>query len=688
MTGHGDGKVQALLAQLVIDKSLSGQTAQLVRQALQEATSNGTMRSAWRAAQALAYLGRAAEAASLVIALGAPWPADPRMLLALAPALAASGHPEEAAALARHALECLPAGDAPEVSTLAHRAYRSIAEVAGMDEAIRLARADVALTATSAARRFALASLLRHARRHGEALTELAQCRRLAPDRQDYAVALGQAMLRAAPPEEAVLAIGTAQRQWPDDPELLYQWSNALKACGRVPEATTAAVAAIRAGGAPRGAHAHAIGLLVRMDAEQEALEVVERALALEPPELNLGPVGLLLSRASDRTRAERLARSLLRLAPSSSDAALLLATDGTRAVCSEMPVARRLVAPGGPPPPHVFATFTGKGHKLHSGKVSARPAADVELLEMNDVTLHVFPFGFAVTDRDGRPFDLANPVLHAELVEHAHGQPFIAAIDELVLAADGKYAANNYCHWLLDYLPRILWASRIFPERAIAVPGVTLNGFRAASLDYLGFEKAKLLPLQHGRYAIGRFAAFSNCEHRHFRNALHGGNREYAAPLLEAFPAPAAPGARRLFLTRPPGNGRSFTNYEEVIAVVRAHGFEIIDPGRHGFAEQARMLGEAAVVAGPHGAALTNLLFCAPGTKVLEIFPQDSGTLPFAMLSAVRNLHYEACVGDIPPLASIPGIDGNRADFSMAPDRLREALSRLTGDARHAPPA
>jgi len=667
------------LGQQAIPDAAADRMAELSRRALSEGLDTPAGRNAaWRVAHGLALQGQAAPAAALTMALGASWPADARLLLALAPALAKAGHRDASAALAHGALGCIPGGEGPEVSALAYRAYRCLADAEGLDRAILRAQADTASQDAPLARCFAAASLFGHARRHAEALAQFAECRRRSPERRDYAIAFCEASSRTASTADAVAAMKDALQRWPNDPSLLFLWSRTLKTCGRIAEATTAALSAIATGVAQRGIYAHAIGLLVRAGADDSALDLAEQALAMSPPELDLGPIGLALKRSVSHERARCVARRLLQLAPSSSSAPALVEITGRLPVLSREPVRRRLVARGEAAPPEVFAAFSGKGHALHGGSPPLRRAPDVELLDMEDVTLHVFPYGFAVTDRQGDPHDLANPILHTDLVEYARRLPFIAEIENLILASDGKFAANNYCHWLLDYLPRILWAEKLCPGFPIGIPAVTLDGFRASTFAFLGFDTSRLMSLKQGNYRIRRFAMLSNCEHSHFKNALHGGNLDYAAPLLAAFPQHFVPGSRRLFLTRSPGAGRSFTNYDDVITTVKAQGFEIIDPGRHSFAEQVKLFGEAAVVAGPHGAALTNLLFCPPGTRVLEIFPQDAGTLPFAMLSAVRQHHYTVCVGEAPHLTSIPGIDGNRADFNLKSDILAASLADL----------
>jgi capsular polysaccharide biosynthesis protein len=85
-------------------------------------------------------------------------------------------------------------------------------------------------------------------------------------------------------------------------------------------------------------------------------------------------------------------------------------------------------------------------------------------------------------------------------------------------------------------------------------------------------------------------------------------------------FPSTGRPRQRRLYFGRE--GKRSAVNSAEIDARFQAQGFEKVDPMRT--PNLRERLGEASHVAGVHGAALTNLLFCQPGTRILEIMPSD----------------------------------------------------------------
>jgi hypothetical protein len=85
----------------------------------------------------------------------------------------------------------------------------------------------------------------------------------------------------------------------------------------------------------------------------------------------------------------------------------------------------------------------------------------------------------------------------------------------------------------------------------------------------------------------------------------------------------------------------RSIPNADEVaaalskiadVATVSLEGLPLL--------EQFRVFASARLVIAQHGAALANLVFCHPGTKVLEIFPADSWNC-FQPLAEVFQLEY-----------------------------------------------
>jgi capsular polysaccharide biosynthesis protein len=114
----------------------------------------------------------------------------------------------------------------------------------------------------------------------------------------------------------------------------------------------------------------------------------------------------------------------------------------------------------------------------------------------------------------------------------------------------------------------------------------------------------------------------------------------------------------RHLYLTRGEArNNRRVVNEAEVLALLAPLGFEAVDAGALSVAEQIRTFAETDVIVAPHGAALANLVFCSPGSAVLEIFPSQSMVADYwKMTCGVEGLEYRYMTGTGPAVGTTRG--------------------------------
>ena len=93
----------------------------------------------------------------------------------------------------------------------------------------------------------------------------------------------------------------------------------------------------------------------------------------------------------------------------------------------------------------------------------------------------------------------------------------------------------------------------------------------------------------------------------------------------------------RRLFLTRRNGN-RSVEDIEKIERILLNHNFEIIELDNVSLDFQINLFSQASIVVSPTGAALTNMIFCPPGTKVL-VFMSNHEISNFYLWTQLGNL-------------------------------------------------
>lgn len=77
-----------------------------------------------------------------------------------------------------------------------------------------------------------------------------------------------------------------------------------------------------------------------------------------------------------------------------------------------------------------------------------------------------------------------------------------------------------------------------------------------------------------------------------------------------------------RIYVKRGNAKRRKVINEEQVINLLNKYGFESVSMDNKTIQEQAEIFSGAEAIIAPHGAALTNLLFIKPRTKVIELLP------------------------------------------------------------------
>jgi capsular polysaccharide biosynthesis protein len=123
----------------------------------------------------------------------------------------------------------------------------------------------------------------------------------------------------------------------------------------------------------------------------------------------------------------------------------------------------------------------------------------------------------------------------------------------------------------------------------------------------------------------------------------------------------------RRLYIRRRGVSKRYLINEHELLPLLREYKFETAEMDGLPIRRQADLFGNADIIIGVHGAALTNLLFAKPGAKVIEIIPAGLCESSFFAAASHSRLDYHYVIGSIP--------DRNQA-FSLSAEKLKAILS------------
>ena len=212
------------------------------------------------------------------------------------------------------------------------------------------------------------------------------------------------------------------------------------------------------------------------------------------------------------------------------------------------------------------------------------------------------------------------------------------------VLSSPG---GNNYFHWMFDILPRLelLLSSGInlddidyFLVNSYELP------FQQQTLTQLGISYNKVL--ESSKYphikadclVVPSFPGYTgnmpdwSCR---FLRKIFLNNMQDKATTHE-----------RIYISRSMTTTRNIVNENEVMDCLNKFGFTTIFLENLSVIEQAALFNRAKVVLAPHGAGLTNLVFCQPKTKIIELFSPLYVNVCYWALSNHLDLEYYYFLG------------------------------------------
>lgn len=226
------------------------------------------------------------------------------------------------------------------------------------------------------------------------------------------------------------------------------------------------------------------------------------------------------------------------------------------------------------------------------------------------------------------------------------------------ILLINDEYGGQNYCHWVVDWLPRIkiLKDKGLMPSDYLIVLPFRPMSFHIETLEIFGIPKSRVISLLRlsdfasGLIECERFISLSSCGSR-FQHALQNGSRVLAGKMRSAFNVGhSSVASRKIILQRRETRKLVFSPQDQTL--LGKSGFQEISTEGMSFREQVAAFSAASHVVAAHGAGLANLLFVQPMTNVLEVFPDDPWPNPvFYVISNAVKANYSCCVGVTLPL-------------------------------------
>jgi capsular polysaccharide biosynthesis protein len=202
----------------------------------------------------------------------------------------------------------------------------------------------------------------------------------------------------------------------------------------------------------------------------------------------------------------------------------------------------------------------------------------------------------------------------------------------------------GNYFHWMTQCLPAIDSSLRHSRSDNPTLALRQLGGWQEESLQLLGYSNTPRVTLDPSHHYQFPNLTYSDFLYGRTAFGISRAAAETYGRLRKAVVDEAAPSGRDLiYIARSDSAQRRMTNEAEVITRLEKLGVQIVVPGYWPIAEQISIFNRAAIVIGAHGAGLTNVVFCRPGTIFYEMHPSFYLNPCFWWLAQVAGLEYHA---------------------------------------------
>lgn len=250
-----------------------------------------------------------------------------------------------------------------------------------------------------------------------------------------------------------------------------------------------------------------------------------------------------------------------------------------------------------------------------------------------------------------------------------------------------GARAARNYFHWLIEYLPRLLLIEDdptlvdhhllvrgpVYSQQLQALASVAPSRPVYAWTDSTSIHVDDLVVVD-GPCFVSDDPRLASEDVFACNPALLGRMRDR---IIHQLKLASIRGTRRIFLAR---DGQRDIVNSTVKDLLKREGFEVVRPQTLSFYDQVKLFREAEIIAGPSGAAFTNLLFSQRGAKALVFnAPRHARNSVFSQLADIAGASVAQVVGfekESRYGQGVPSIeDAAHRDYSIPTSRVKQAL-------------
>lgn len=263
---------------------------------------------------------------------------------------------------------------------------------------------------------------------------------------------------------------------------------------------------------------------------------------------------------------------------------------------------------------------------------------------------------------------------------------PFSVHVEGTVGVACSIWGKDNFYHWLFEELPRLYLLQKSGVEIDRYVCNFEGRKFQVDTLNKMGIDIDKII-LSSKAYAIHADRMLVP-----YAPAYDSG---YVSPWICEFlrdlyhndiDKTKVDSPKKIYIARGKASHKLVLNEDEVIEYLEGKGFKICFMEDYTMEEQASLFYHADVIVAAHGAGLSHLVHCRPGTKLLEIFNPVYVPTMFWCISDQVGVDYYCSIGEKTEYEYTEEIEStiNNRDIIVRMEDIKKFLLEISGEIEH----
>lgn len=236
----------------------------------------------------------------------------------------------------------------------------------------------------------------------------------------------------------------------------------------------------------------------------------------------------------------------------------------------------------------------------------------------------------------------------------HERGLSSFSNVKNLTIPAVHAWVSvgYNYYHWVAQIVPFLYKISEIFREKEIEEFCIIVGNIYKFHEEYIrnifyDFKKVSILSLQ-------AYECVNANQGIYYGNSV--GGETYVSNFSEQLEAASFLKKRvqntvgknypeKIYISRKDSPHRRMQNEDELMVALSERGYTSVTLTGLSVAEQISIFENAKYIIAPHGAGVTNIVYCAPHTRVLEFYclqnHHDTGQICMAKIAQCVSVDY-----------------------------------------------